>query len=80
MAPPRKKNGSIDWGEMHAKGENPNGMMAQTADGTVRNCDAMPPQDYHYNQSADGERWNDGFQKPTVIEVLPGSKSRKSRY
>lgn len=43
-----------------AKGENPNGMIAQTADETVRNARALPPQDWKWNQSADGERWNNG--------------------
>ena len=65
--------------DLYGKGENPNGMIAQTADGTVRNADALGPQDYHWNQEADGPRWNSGFQsKPESFQtpVTPG-KIRK---
>jgi hypothetical protein len=80
---PRKKNGSIDWDDLYGKGENPNGTIAQTSNETVRNCDAMPPQDYHYHQSADGERWNDGFQNKVDYFGTPApttvGRSRKRR-
>ena len=45
-----------------AKSENPNGQLSQTADETVRNQQGLPRQEWHWNQSADGPSWNDGFQ------------------
>ena len=44
--------------DLYGKGENPNGIVSQTSDGTVKNAEALPPQNYSYNQRADGARWN----------------------
>lgn len=41
-----------------AKGENPNGYVAQTCNETVRAGNSEVDSDYHWNQNADGERWN----------------------
>ena len=64
-----------------AKGENPNGQISQSADSTIRNQDGLGPQEWKWNQSADGPRWNDGFQpKPEMGRiVMPATKSRKRR-
>lgn len=80
MSPPRKKDGCINWNGMIAKGENPNGQTSQTADSTIRNQDGLGPQEYHYHQSADGARWNDGFQpKPESFptSATPGRTRRR---
>lgn len=80
MSPPRKKDGCIDWDGMIAKGENPNGQISQTADETVRNQQGLPPQDWHFNQSADGPSWNDGFQPtPGVYGTIAVNPRRKRR-
>ena len=63
MSPPRKKNGCLDWDGMIRKGENPNGQISQSTDETIRNQQAMPRQEFKYNQEADGARWNSGFDK-----------------
>lgn len=62
-----------------AKGENPNGMIAQTADSTVRNYDGLGPQEYKWNQSADGERWNNGFSPKPDFTAIPGSPRLRKR-
>lgn len=72
-----RKNGKLDFEGMIANGENPNGMMAQTADGTLRNADALGPQDWHWNQSADGPRWNDGFQPKPDVPAQPTLRRKR---
>lgn len=64
-----------------AKGENPNGCIAQTADGTVRNYDALGRQEYKWGQEADGPRWNSGFSpKPDFgVAPAPANPRRKRR-
>lgn len=81
MSPPRKKDGCLDWKGMIQSGENPNGMMAQTADGTVRNADALGRQEYKWNQSADGPSWNNGFDaKPEFSgATIPAASGRKRK-
>lgn len=66
--------------DLIAKGENPNGCITQTADGTMRNYDALGKQDWHWNQSADGPSWNDGFQpKPEYLGIAMPATPRKRR-
>lgn len=79
MSPPRKKGGCLDWDGMIQKGENPNGQISQTANETVRDQQALPRQEWKWNQSADGRRWNNGFdQNPDAFTVpaVPGRKRR----
>jgi hypothetical protein len=71
-----KKNFGDD---LIAKGENPNGCIAQTADGTLRNYDALGRQEYKWNQGADGPRWNNGFDPKPGISEVPPNPSRKRR-
>lgn len=63
---------------LYGKGENPNGQLSQTADSTVKNQDGLGPQDYHWNQSADGPSWNDGFQ-PKSFAQPPATTQRRKR-
>lgn len=79
MSPPRKKDGCINWDGMIAKGENPNGQTSQTADSTIRNQDGLGPQEWHWNQSADGARWNDGFQPKPESFANPATPGRTRR-
>lgn len=67
--------------DLIAKGENPNGCISQTADGTVRNYDALGRQEYKFNQEADGASWNSGFVPKQEIFTMPASvkSSRKRR-
>lgn len=77
MSPPRKKDGCIKWDGMIAFGENPGGQTSQTADETVRHQQGLPPQERHWNQTADGPRWNDGFQQKSVFdEPAPAAAGR----
>jgi len=76
---PRKKNGSIDWDGIIQSGENPNGMVAQTSDSTVRNMDALGPQEYKWGQEADGPRWNSGFSPKPEAYAIPATPRRKRR-
>jgi hypothetical protein len=62
--------------DLYGKGENPNGMIAQTADGTVRNCDALGPQQYNWNQEADGPTWNSGFKPKPESFTAPAPIGR----
>lgn len=78
MVPPRK-TGSLDFYGMIQKGENPNGMMAQTADSTVRNADALGPQEWPWNMNADGDRWNGWFKEKMQAVAVPATTSRRRR-
>jgi len=74
MASSRKTFGK----DLIAFGENPNGQVSQTADSTIRNQDGLGPQEYHWNQSADGDRWNNGFQQKPVWDTAPATAARKT--
>lgn len=78
MAPPRKKNGSMDWEGIIQSSENPVGMRAQTADSTVTNMDALGPQEWKWGLNADGERWNKGFSEPEAY-AIPSSPPRRRK-
>lgn len=62
-----------------AKGENPNGIVSQTADSTVRNADGLGPQQWNWNQEADGPRWNSGFQHKSDLEGVAVAMPRRGR-
>jgi hypothetical protein len=79
-----KKNLRFD--SLIAKGENPNGMIAQTADETVRGAEGLPPQDWKYGQQADGRRWNGGrdysenYGAPVAVEDKGHNFTRKQSF
>lgn len=79
MSPPRKKDGCINWDKMIADGENPGGQTSQSPDETVRNQQGLPPQEWHFNQRADGALWNDGFQPESGMYGIPAVNPRKRR-
>ena len=55
--------------DLYAKGENTNGQVSQTADGTIYAGRAYNPQQYNGNLQADSARWN---KKPEVgKEIMP---------
>lgn len=47
-----------DLSKLLGNGENPNGMIAQTANGTIRNGRGGDGDEYRYGMMADGPRWN----------------------
>lgn len=49
--------GRLDLGKT-AEGENPNGFVAQNANGTFVNNQAPQIDDYVFGRSASGSRWN----------------------
>jgi hypothetical protein len=62
------KNG--DFSQLLGTGENPNGMIAQTPNGTERNGGGSDGMTYRYGM-ADGPRWNDDPtpQPPPLVSV-----------
>lgn len=58
-----------DLSELLGKGENPNGMIAQTPNGTERDGMGSDGSEMRYNM-ADGERWN-GDPMPGVAPLTP---------
>ena len=44
--------------DLYGKGENPNGQTSITAEETMRNSEALPPQQNKWNLQADGQRFN----------------------
>lgn len=58
------------FADLVASGENPNGMIAQTPNGTERNGSGSDGMTYRYNY-ADGPRWNDDPtpQPPPLVSV-----------
>lgn len=79
MAPPRKKNGSMDWEGIIQSSENPIGMRAQTADSTVTNMDALGPQEWKWGLNADGDRWNKGFSAEPDAYAVPATPAPRRR-
>lgn len=68
------KNG--DWSTLVQESENPNGMIAQTANGTEHDGVGSDGSQFRYNM-ADGSRWNsDPMRQPDpltpVDDTVPG--------
>lgn len=59
-----------------ARGENPNGFVAQTCNETVRAGNSEVGSEYKFGQNADGERWNARF---TPAETVPIEDARQKR-
>jgi hypothetical protein len=55
---PRKLFGSLNLAGNVGKGENPNGLVQQTSNGTWINRQGADGDDYTYRIAADGPRWN----------------------
>jgi hypothetical protein len=56
--PPRKLFGSLNLEGFIGRGENPNGMVSQTSNGTNINGAGSDGEDYIWGIPADGSRWN----------------------
>lgn len=68
------KNG--DFSELLGEGENPNGMIAQTPNGTVTNGLGGDGDQFRYSLIADGARWNtDPRQERSVVELAAAAPS-----
>lgn len=58
-----KDRSTFGWASKVPQGENPDGFVAQTSDGTVRDAAVQPRQDYM--------GWWDGFGTPAETMVPP---------
>lgn len=52
-----------------AKGENPNGYVAQTCNETVRAGNSEVDSQYNWDQNADGERWNGSMPPADTVPI-----------
>jgi hypothetical protein len=55
---PRKLFGSLNLEGNVGRGENPNGVVSQTANGTSINGKGSDGDDWTWGKAADGPRWN----------------------
>ena len=69
-----------DLSELLGEGENPNGMVSQTPNGTVINGMGGDGSQYRWDM-ADGARWNaDPLPKPEALQPIEGELSGATPY